>query len=242
MNAGNGLFHFLLKLISLSKNFKTYITDFTSMKKQLVIILTGVFFYGCVSSSSKITGSWKSPEIEGTKYENIFVYALISDDFILKQTIEDDLDIILEKKGIHASSRLKVIIPDLGHEERKSFLIEKIHQEGHDAILTIAIIDQTSETRYVPGTSYYNPMVYGGFVRFGGYYSMYNPMMYSPGYYATDKNYYAEINLYDTKEENLVWSAQSKTTNPTQMKRDVNVFANVVVKQMINEGLIEPKK
>jgi hypothetical protein len=213
------------------------------MKNLLTGLLTGflLLVYGC-TPTSKIIGSWKSPELESGKYENIFVYALINNDFIMKQTIEDDLDQILENKGIHASSTLNVTIPKLNDEERKSFLVEQIKKSGYDAILTIAIIDQTNETRYVPGTSYYNPMLYGGYVRFGGYYSMYSPMMYSPGYYDTEKNYYAEINLYDTEKQNLLWSAQSKTTNPTQMQKDVYDFAEVVVKQMIKEGIIEPKR
>lgn len=215
------------------------------MKKQFTILLGGIFLFhfGC-TSSSKIIGSWKSPDFNSDKYKNIFVYALISDDFILKQTIEDDVDKILEEKGIHASSSLNVKVPaDLNLEERKSYLAEKIYQSGHDAIMTIAIIDQTNETRYVPGTNYYNPMMYGGgYMRFGGYYSMYSPMMYSPGYYDTEKNFYAEINMYDSKDQNLIWSAQSKTTDPTQMQKDVYDFAEVVVKQMIKEGVIEVKK
>lgn len=213
------------------------------MKNLFTVLFTVLLslVYGC-TSTSKIIGSWKSPDLESGKYEKIFVYALINDDFIMKQTIEDDLDQILEKKGIHAGSKLNVTIPKLNHEERKSFLVEQIKKSGYNAILTIAIIDQTNETRYVPGTGYYNPMLYGGYVRFGGYYSMYSPMMYSPGYYDTEKNYYAEINLYDSENQNLVWSAQSKTTNPTQMQKDVYDFAEVVVKQMIKEGIIVPKR
>ncbi|WP_194775266.1 hypothetical protein [Pararhodonellum marinum] len=215
------------------------------MKKQFTILLASIilFHFGC-TSSSKIIGSWKSHDPNSDKYKNIFVYALIGDDFILKQTIEEDVDKILEEKGIYASSSLNVKVPaELSIEERKSFLAEKIYQSGHDAIMTIAIIDQTNETRYVPGTSYYNPMMYGGgYVRFGGYYSMYGPMMYSPGYYDTEKNFYAEINLYDSKDQNLIWSAQSKTTNPTQMQKDAYDFAEVVVKQMIKEEVIEVNK
>jgi hypothetical protein len=213
------------------------------MKKSIAVFFASLILlvYGC-TPTSKIIGSWKSPDLGSGTYENIFVYALINNDFIMKQTIEDDLDQILEKKGIHAASKLNVTIPKLNDEERKDFLVEQIKKSGYDGILTIAIIDQTNETRYVSGTTYYNPMLYGGYVRFGGYYSMYSPMMYSPGYYDTEKNYYAEINLYDSETQNLVWSAQSKTTNPTQMQKDVYDFAEVVVKQMIKEAIIVPKK
>ena len=82
-------------------------------------------------------------------------------------------------------------------------------------------------------------MRYGGYYgRFTGYYSYYNPVMYDPGYYATDKNYYLEINLYDAKTEELVWSAQSETTNPTSIETFSNSFSQLVVNQLIKDGLI----
>ena len=62
--------------------------------------------------------------------------------------------------------------------------------------------------------------------------------MYDPGYYATDKNYYLEINLYDAKTEELVWSAQSETTNPSSIETFSNSFSQLVVNQLIKDGLI----
>jgi hypothetical protein len=82
-------------------------------------------------------------------------------------------------------------------------------------------------------------MGYGGYYgRFTGYYSYYNPVMYDPGYYATDKNYYLEINLYDAKTEELVWSAQSETTNPSSIETFSYSFSQLVVNQLIKDGLI----
>ena len=122
-------------------------------------------------------------------------------------------------------------------------LIQEIKNSGRDAILTIAIIDQTNETRYVPGTTSYSPMYYGGgYGRFGGYYGMYGPTTYSPGYYTTDKNYFIEINLYDLGTQALVWSAQSSTTNPTNINNASQEFAYVVVDKMIKDKIIIPKK
>jgi hypothetical protein len=82
----------------------------------------------------------------------------------------------------------------------------------------------------------------GGYGRFGGYYGMYGPMTYSPGYYATDKNFYVEINLYDTETQALVWSAQSATTNPSSIDRAAREFALVVVDKMIKDKIIIPNK
>lgn len=207
-----------------------------------IIILSGMLT-GC-SPSTKIIGSWKSPESETIGYSNLFVAALMVDNFVTKKTIENNINDLLLGKGVKAISNLELIKPGLElTEETKDQVIQEIKNSGRDAILTIAIIDQTNETRYVPGTTSYSPMYYGGgYGRFGGYYGMYGPTTYSPGYYTTDKNYFIEINLYDLGTQALVWSAQSSTTNPTNINNASQEFAYVVVDKMIKDKIIIPKK
>jgi hypothetical protein len=207
----------------------------------LMISLIGIV-YGC-APSTKILGSWKSPEAEAAGYSNLFVAALIGDNYVTKKTIEEDIDELLSQKGVQAISNLESIKPGMIlTNDNKDQVINEIKNSGKDGIMTIAIIDQTNETRYVPGTSY-SPMYYGGgYGRFGGYYGMYGPASYSPGYYATDKNFYVEINLYDASTQALVWSAQSETTNPSSIDKAANEFAYVVVNKMIKDKIIIPKK
>jgi hypothetical protein len=217
------------------------------MKKQilksfaLILTITGLLS-GC-SPSTKILGSWKSPEAQSVGYSNLFVAALIGDNYVTKKTIEDDIDELLIQKGVQAISNLELVKPGLMlTNENKGQVVQEIKKSGRDGIMTIAIIDQTNETRYVPGTTSYSPMYYGGgYGRFGGYYGMYGPSTYSPGYYATDKNFYIEINLYDLATEALVWSAQSETTNPASIDKAAQEFAYVVVDKMIKDGIIVQK-
>jgi hypothetical protein len=201
-----------------------------------------VILVGC-STSTKITGAWKSPDAEKSGYDDLFVVALINESIVAKKTIEDDLDKLLLEKGIQAVSNLENIRTGLSEKaEDISEVVQAIQESGSDGILTVAVLEKSTETRYVPGsTSYYNPMLYGGYGRFGGYYGIYQPMVYSPGYFATDKNYFLEINLYDTSTEKLVWSAQSQTTNPSNMDNAASSFSKEVVEQMIRDGVIVPK-
>lgn len=156
-----------------------------------------------------------------------------------RQTIENDLDAILEEDGITASSSFEIIPPGFkATPENKEKVLSAIQAAGHDAILTITFLDQTSETRYVPGTTMYSPIGYGGYYgRFYGYYSYYNPVMYDPGYYTTD-NYYLEMNLYDAQTEALVWSVLSDTANPSTIESFCKTLAQSVEFQLIKDGII----
>lgn len=213
------------------------------MKKTNLILMTLIAFaVTACSPSIKIIGSWTGPNTPTEGYNSIFVTA-ISENIVARNTIENDIDNLLNDQKIDALSSFDIIEPGYKAQAAdKDRILEEIRATGSDAILTIALLDQTSETRYVPGSTMYSPMGYGGYYgRFYGYYSYYNPVMYDPGYYTTDKNYYLEINLYDVETEELVWSAQSETTNPASIETFSASFSQLVVGQMIKDGLISKK-
>ncbi len=213
------------------------------MKKlNLIVGILVLALVGACAPSTKILGSWASPEKKAGGYNNIFVTA-ITENLMARQEMENNLDELLKEEGIEAKSSFEIIPPGfIPSATNKDKVINEIKAGGHDAILTMALLDQTTETRYVPGTTMYSPMGYGGgYGSFYGYYSYYSPTMYTPGYYDTDKTYYIEINLYDAETEKLVWSSQSETTNPSSVESVAPYFAKTVVDQLIKDGLIVKK-
>jgi len=163
----------------------------------------------------------------------------LTDNILARQTVETDLDNLLLEKGVNAQSSFDILPPGFKSSGvDKEEVLTKIRELGSDAILTVAVLDQTNETRYVPGSTMYSPMGYGYYGRFWGYYNYYNPVMYDPGYYTTDKNYYLEANLYDAATEELVWSSQSETTNPSSIETFSRSFSTTVINQLIKDGLL----
>jgi hypothetical protein len=82
----------------------------------------------------------------------------------------------------------------------------------------------------VPGTT---TGYYGGYGRYYGY----GAGMYStPGYYQEDKNYYVETAVYSINPNKLLWTATTKTVNPSQMDKTINEIADAVSEQMKKDG------
>ncbi|WP_100628953.1 hypothetical protein [Algoriphagus formosus] len=209
------------------------------MKKNLSILSLSLLavMLSC-SPSVKILGSWTGPSTPPEGYSNIFVTAL-TDNILARQTVETDLDNLLLEEGVNAESSFDILPPGFKSSGvDKEEVLRKIRELGSDAILTVAVLDQTNETRYVPGSTMYSPMGYGNYGRFWGYYNYYNPVMYDPGYYTTDKNYYLEANLYDAATEELVWSSQSETTNPSSIETFSRSFSTTIINQLIKDGLL----
>jgi hypothetical protein len=64
--------------------------------------------------------------------------------------------------------------------------------------------------------------------------------MYStPGYYTTDKNYFVETTVYTVSPDKLVWTATTKTVNPSKIDKMVTEIADVVSDKMKKRRFFE---
>jgi hypothetical protein len=209
----------------------------------LVALLLSITFPGC-APSTQLTGSWKSPD--ATKpYSKIVVVAL-TDQLLARQEVESDLQMQLREQGVEATRSIDIFPPTRGSDKGGldlDLMMERLHGNDYDAILTAALIDEKTQTRYVPGYydyGYYpmaGPYWYGWY---GGYYSYWYPMLYQPGYYTEEKIYYLETNLYDAATEQLAWSAQSRSYSPSSLRKAAQKFAEITVDRMSQERLINP--
>jgi hypothetical protein len=221
-------------------NLKQPITD---RMNKMAIHVAIVLLLGACKPATEITGSWKNtrPSVAAENISTILVTAL-TDSVIIRQTMENKIALVLQNKGYNTIKSIDVVPPTFrdGKQPNKDELIAKINETGAQAILTVAIIDKETETRYVPGNYNYAPVprfnYYGTFWR---YYSTWVPTLYSPGYYAQDKVYFIETNLYDAKTEELLWSAQSESYNPSRLADFSEDVARVIVSRMEKDGLLK---
>ncbi|MEK6481062.1 hypothetical protein WJR50_26200 [Catalinimonas sp. 4WD22] len=203
------------------------------------LILIPLWVLAACSPSTNITASWKNPDAEANKSD--IQVAALTRNMAAKTTVERELTAELRNAGLDITTSGELFAPNFTDDisASKEALLSKIRENGNDAILTVTLLDQQTETRYVPGSSTYAPTVSYGF--YGGFYSYYNyryPVVYDPGYYTQDKTYFLETNLYDVQTEELLWSAQSKTYNPTNLDKFAEEFAKITVARLKSEGLI----
>ena len=203
-----------------------------------IFILTLAGIYSC-SPGTRITGSWVNDDVRRS-YNNILV-SVMTEKVGVKQTVEDIMAAELRERGVNAAKSITMFPPKFSESQMndREAMLEAIRDNGHDAILTIALIDEETETRYDPGTATYAPLsTYHYYSSFWGYYTHWYPMVSTPGYYTQDRIYFVEINLYDARTEELVWSAQTETINPNSLERAAEKFAEVTVQEMFQQRLL----
>ena len=210
------------------------------MVRTIPFLALMTFMLSSCTPTTRITGSWTNPDLPVKTYNQLFIAAMTSN-VKAKDQVEEDLAASLRQQGIAVTTSRKLFPPNFtqDHLQDKRAVLERVREENHEAILTISLIDQESESRYVPGSYGYAPMnQYGWYGSFWGYYSRMYPMVYEPGYYTEERVYFIETNLYDTATEKLIWSAQSESYDPTDLQRFSEKFAEIIIEELRNDGFI----
>lgn len=202
------------------------------MKKFLLPLLLATAFIAC-GPTTRIDKSWRDPAttITAGSWNKVLVVGLLKDE-TTRRVVEDQLAKRFNGKAVVSYSYLS----DKELTEAKSAgFKDKMVTEGFDGAIVMRLINVDKETNYVPGTSSF-PSYYGGFSPY--YYNSWNSF-YSPGYYTTDKIYNVETNVYSFKQDKLVWTGITSTTNPGQTDKMFNEIADVVANRMRSEGFLK---
>ncbi len=196
-------------------------------------------FIAVACGSTKIVGSWKNSDFAEKKYGSILVVGL-STNVVAKASVEQQMATVLSAKRVNAKGAGGIFNPEVKHtEEEQKQIFEKIKSEGFDGVLTMALVAHEEKTDYVPGTYSYSPYSTGYYGSYWGYYGYYAPQVYSPGYYTNYQVYTVEALLYDVNTEKLVWAARSETTDPSDLDRFSQEYAETVVYQLQKDQMLK---
>lgn len=215
------------------------------MARYLALALFAAFLFSC-TTSTVVTGSWTNKNISKTKrsrYKSVFIAALLENQD-LRTHMEEALALEAKRRNLRVVKGTDVFASSFSKGlPSKEEMLKEIKKRNCDAIFTITLLDEKTESRYVPSNNLYSP--YPTFGWYGGWYGYYGnaySRLYDPGYYTQDKMYYLESNLFDTDSEKILWSAQSQTTNPTSIKQFSKDYVNAVVKELVAKGFLEKDK
>lgn len=202
------------------------------MKKlTFAICIFGIFtLTSC--NSTRITNTWREPskEISLPKLNKVLVVALFKDE-TTRRKAEDEMVGYLNGKGIASYNYLDNTIS----AKNEDAIRDKIKADDFDGAVTMRLVDVDRDKVYSPGNYSLYPSYYRNF---SGYYFRNWGYFSNPGYYYITKTYIVETNVYSIKEDKIIWSGLTETTNPEGVKKMTEEIVKVVFKKMIKEGFI----
>ena len=223
------------------------------MKKFSVILILLSFsavFISCTGSAlTDISGSWKNPDYKGKKFQNILVVA-VSNDIVKRSTMENALSKSFKDSKVKATSSSNVLTPDMlalnssGKLDtaKREAIKSKIESMGFDGVVVVSLLDVKDKQKYVPGSTYYMPNHYylsPGYGFYGYWYPSYE-VVQSQGYYVNEKEVFLETALFDVKTEQLLWSGETGTANPSSLKSLASSYSYAIVNRMLDDRVILP--
>jgi hypothetical protein len=201
------------------------------MRTSLTILLTALFFLSC--SNSRITSSWKGGNATTIAAGNkILVLGIIREkDIRLRMQMEGFMVDALKAKGYNAVSAYTLYGPKMFGNKDEEAVLNQLRNSGIDEVFTITLLDKARERNFQPGAMYpYSP--------FWGYYNYWYGRMYDPGYISVDTHFFWESNLYDVSSKKLLYSAQSRSTNPSSAGSMGKDYSKAVIKNMTQQGIL----
>jgi hypothetical protein len=202
-------------------------------KNKIKILLYSVAIMvlaGC--TSTKIVSSWREPDktVVLDQLDKVLVVAMLRNE-TNRHNAEDQMVGYLKGKGVAAYSYLDHA-RDAANED---VLKRKLQQGGFDGAITMTLIDVDKEENYTPGNITSYPTYYRNF---RGYYTRRWTSYSTPGYYSTTKTYTVETNVYSLKEDRIIWTGLTESTNPGGVKKMTEEITKVVYKRMVKEGFV----
>ncbi len=224
------------------------------MKHITLSLIAFSFLLSACSPSSKLVGSTKISQDLPKSFENIGVVAMVANNST-RAAIEMAMFDELKSREQGATPTL-AIFPlagrtdliaemELTTEEIQEKIQVKVDKNNIDALMIITLLDTETTDRYVAGSSYTVATVHPTSMYPVYNYNMYDyygyayNTVYEPGYVTSTTSYFLEINLYDIESGGLIWTGQSKTTDPDDLEYEAQVFAKIITNEILEIGVIE---
>jgi len=196
--------------------------------KKIVFLLVTACCSACFAPT-KIVNSWRDPSVtvDTSSIKKFMVAALLKNELVRRRT-EDKMASLYPGKAVQ--SYVELGLSEL--KETEDFYSRKFKDEGYDGVVVMRLVKVSNENIYVPGAY---PPYYGSWRMYYGYAY---PSYYDPGYYAIDKTYYVEVNVYSLKRDKLIWTGITSTINPSGGDALFDEVIKTINRKMKEQGFI----
>lgn len=185
-------------------------------------------------AGTRVQSSWSSPNVSPSPMRNIVAIAITKDPG-RRQLMEQAMarEIQDEAPGVEAvPSRSILSDSEIADEAR---VRDHLAQTKFDGAIVMRITDVERHDVFVPGRTTVVPVYYR---TFWGYYRYWAPIAYEPGYVERNADVQVETEVFAMPGGELVYSAISRTLNPSSAADLAERVAGVVTKELRERGFI----
>jgi hypothetical protein len=199
----------------------------------LAILTLGVF---PLFAGTRIVYRWVLTGIPMPTIKQILIVGL-TDNYLVRQEFEDKMEELLAKSGVTGIKSHMVFPPR--NELMEGELRQRIRESTLDAVLVVRPKEVRQEKEEVVSGGFYVPPP--GYYAFWPYWNMAYMNTYTTSYIKENTVVRAECNIYNTKDEKLIWSGESDTMLEKSFEKMGKGYAQTLYNQLKKDKVI-PKK
>ena len=191
-------------------------------------------------AGTKIVHRWVLTDQPMPQLQKILVIGVL-ENYLIRQELEDEMERLLAKSGVQGIRSHMVLPPR--NELMEGELKERIKEGDYDGVLVIRPKAMRKETKEVvtrlAGPLYVPPAAY---TNFWPYWNMASGNAYARSSYVKEDTYVStEFNLYNLKDEKLLWSGETDTVYTKDFGKLAREYARALVKQLKKDNVIGTK-
>lgn len=185
--------------------------------------LMAILLSACATTQIKLV--WKDPSY--LAHPNRVMVIAVAREPIYRRIFEDEFVLQLKARGTDAIASY-TILPDRSQDDQ-AVIAKMVEQLGADTVLISRLVSKRSVRVYYPAAVSHRPHYYG---KWPDYYRQGYEMIDAPGYTTEYEYALMETNLYDTRNDNLIWAATTETgvnsLNQTLIKPYIGTILNIM--------------
>jgi len=204
-----------------------------------IIALVAILSLGALPlfAGTRIVFRWVLTGIPMPTIKKILIVGL-TDNYLVRQEFEDKMEELLAKSGVTGIESHMVFPPR--NELLEGELRQRIRESTLDAVLVVRPKEVRKESQEVVSGGFYVPPP--GYYTFWPYWNLAYRDVYSTTSYIKENTIIrAECNIYNSKDEKLIWSGESDTMLEKRFEKMGKGYAQSLYNQLKKDKVI-PKK
>jgi hypothetical protein len=185
-------------------------------------------------TTTQLSNVWRSESYSAGPMKKILVVG-IAETTTGRRSFEDHFAGALAGHQVEGVASHELLPSD--ERLTEAVLKEAIRGHGFEGVIATRLIGVDEETTYVPPSTRTVPSAYGGH-RFYGYYGRSWDVVHTPGYTVTKRIVRLETRLYDARDAELAWGAQSGTFESDSRDDMIESVTKKITKQLVSDGLL----
>lgn len=193
------------------------------------IVFAAVFLTAC--STTQIKSVWKDPSYL-LHPQRVMVIAVAKEP-IYRRILEDEYVLQLKARGTDAIASY-AILPDRSQDDQAA-IAKMVVQLGADSVLVSRLVSKRAVRVYYPATISHRPYYYG---TWPDYYLHGYESINAPGYSTEYEYALMETNLYDSRNDKLIWAATTETAIDSLNQTLIKPYIATILNIMVEHGLL----